>query len=149
VRYRVDSRRQHEKLIAGYSCNRIALARRARDAIRDFHEKVIASAMAAGVVPELPSSIPWRARRARCPCPREQLQILGRRRGYAADLAARLDGTLTGVYVYPSPLQRMPPYGSADLLEAIVENARQVEEMAHRSEEAFVSWVRSIVAREA
>ena len=69
--------------------------------------------------------------------------------GYAADLAARLDGTLTGVYIHPSPLQMAPSYGSPDLLAAIMENTSEVQKAAHRSERAFVTWVRSIGVREA
>lgn len=68
---------------------------------------------------------------------------------YAADLAARLDGSLTGVYVYPSPLYMLPPYGSADLLEAILENARDIERTAHASKDAFLAWTRTIGVRQA
>jgi nucleotide-binding universal stress UspA family protein len=68
---------------------------------------------------------------------------------YAADLAARLDGSLTGVYVYPSPLYMLPPYGSADLLEAILENARDIERTAHASKDAFLAWSRTIGVRQA
>ncbi|HEY0233024.1 MAG TPA: universal stress protein [Dokdonella sp.] len=68
---------------------------------------------------------------------------------YAADLAARLDGALTGVYVYPSPLYMLPPYGSADLLEAILESARDIEQTAHASEETFLTWTRTIGVRQA
>ena len=68
---------------------------------------------------------------------------------YAADLTARLDGSLTGVYVYPSPLYMLPPYGSADLLEALLENARDVEQTAHASKETFLAWTRTIGVRQA
>lgn len=66
---------------------------------------------------------------------------------YAADLAARLDGTLTGVFVQPSPLLMMPEYSSPDLLEAVIENAREVERQAHASEGAFVAWAKTVGAR--
>lgn len=66
---------------------------------------------------------------------------------YAADLAARLDGTLTGVFVQPSPLLMMPEYSSPDLLEAVIENARDVERKAHASESAFVAWAKTVGAR--
>lgn len=66
---------------------------------------------------------------------------------YAADLAARLDGTLTGVFVQPSPLLMMPEYSSPDLLEAVIENARDVERKAHAAEGAFVAWAKTVGAR--
>lgn len=66
---------------------------------------------------------------------------------YAAHLAARLDGTLTGTYIYPRPLSMVPPYGS-DLLEAIIENARMVQETAYLAEQAFVSRAHRIGARQ-
>ncbi|MFC4821783.1 universal stress protein [Dokdonella ginsengisoli] len=66
---------------------------------------------------------------------------------YAADLAARLDGTLTGVFVQPSPLLMMPGYSSPDLLEAVIENARDVERKAHDAQGAFVAWAKTIGAR--
>lgn len=66
---------------------------------------------------------------------------------YAADLAARLDGPLTGVFVQPSPLLMMPEYSSPDLLEAVIENARDVERKAHAAEGAFVAWAKTVGAR--
>ena len=59
---------------------------------------------------------------------------------YAAHLAAMLEASLTGAYVYPSPAYMMPPYGSPALLTAILENARRVEGEARETEAAFVSW---------
>ena len=68
---------------------------------------------------------------------------------YAADLAARVDGALTGAYVHPSPLYMMPPYASPDLLEAVIENAREIERIAHAAEASFVAWAGTIGARRA
>lgn len=68
---------------------------------------------------------------------------------YAADLAARVDGSLTGAYVHPSPLYMMPPYASPDLLEAVIENAREIERIAHGSEASFVAWAKTIGVRRA
>lgn len=68
---------------------------------------------------------------------------------YATDLAARLDGALTGTYVHPSPLYMMPPYASPDLLEAVIENAREIERIAHASESSFVAWAKSLGVRRA
>lgn len=59
---------------------------------------------------------------------------------YAAHLAAALDASLTGAYVYPSPLYMMPPYGSPELLSAMIENAQSMEEGALRVREAFAAW---------
>ncbi|MET0225150.1 MAG: universal stress protein, partial [Dokdonella sp.] len=42
-----------------------------------------------------------------------------------------------------------PPYGSADLLEAIFENARAIEKTAQTPEHAFVAWARTIGVRQA
>ncbi|HEY0178171.1 MAG TPA: universal stress protein, partial [Dokdonella sp.] len=68
---------------------------------------------------------------------------------YAADLAARLDGALTGVYVNPSPMYMLPPYGTPDLLEAMIENARAVERDAYASADAFVAWAKQVGVRQA
>lgn len=68
---------------------------------------------------------------------------------YAAGLAARLDGSLTGVFVQPSPLAAMPPYSSPDLMQAMIENARDVEQKAHASESAFVEWANGAGAHRA
>ncbi len=68
---------------------------------------------------------------------------------YAADLAARLDSALTGVYIYPSPLYMMPPYASPELFAAVIENAQQVEEAAHLSEQTFANWAQSLGMRRA
>lgn len=68
---------------------------------------------------------------------------------YAADLAARLDGSLTGAFVYASPLYMLPPCGSADLLEAILESTRDIERTAHASADAFVTWAHTVGVRQA
>lgn len=68
---------------------------------------------------------------------------------YAADLTARLDGSLTGTYVFPSPMAIMPPFGPPDLLAAVSENARVVEETARLSGASFVAWAKGAGAREA
>ncbi len=62
---------------------------------------------------------------------------------YAAGLAARLDASLTGVYVYPSPMTLVPPYASGGLLEAILENARETERKALGAAEPFVTWAQA------
>ncbi len=68
---------------------------------------------------------------------------------FAADLAARLDGTLTGAHVQPSPLYMMPAYGSPALLAAIIEEARSAEAAAQTSGDSFVAWANRIGVRQA
>lgn len=59
---------------------------------------------------------------------------------YAADLAARVDGCLTGLYVHPSPLYAALPYASGDLLETVIGNARDIQAKARNAADAFVAW---------
>jgi len=68
---------------------------------------------------------------------------------YAADLAARLDGSLTGAYIYPSPMVIMPPFGAPDLVAEIRENTRAIEEAARLSGPSFVAWAKTAGVREA
>lgn len=62
---------------------------------------------------------------------------------YAARLAAALGSSLTGAYVYPSPLYMMPPYGSPELLSAMIEKANTMEDGALRVRESFATWAAS------
>lgn len=68
---------------------------------------------------------------------------------YAARLAALLEISVTGAYVYSSPLYTAPPYCSTELLSAIFENARAMEAAAAAAENPFVVWARSLGARQA
>lgn len=68
---------------------------------------------------------------------------------YAADLTARIDGALTGVFVHPSPLYMMPPYASGEVIQAIVEAARDAEQAAHAAAGSFVAWATRMGARSA
>jgi len=61
---------------------------------------------------------------------------------YAARIAAALDASLTGAYVYPSPLYMMPPYGSPALLSVMIENAQAMEHGALQARQAFADWAR-------
>lgn len=63
---------------------------------------------------------------------------------YAGRLAAALGASLTGAFVYPSPLYTAPRYSSAALLEAIFENARRLEAEAAATEQPFVQWARAL-----
>ena len=67
---------------------------------------------------------------------------------YAGRVAVRLDASLSGAYIYPSPLYTAPRYSSPALIEAIFENARTLESEAAAAREPFVQWARALgVAR--
>lgn len=68
---------------------------------------------------------------------------------YAADLTARIDGALTGVFVHPSPLYMMPPYADGDVIQAIFQAARDVEQAAHAAAGSFTSWAARMGVRAA
>jgi len=63
---------------------------------------------------------------------------------YAGRLAATLGASLTGAYVYPSPLYTAPRYSAPALIEAIFENARTLESEAAAAREPFVQWARAL-----
>lgn len=63
---------------------------------------------------------------------------------YGGRLAASLGASLTGAYVYPSPLYTAPPYASHDLISAIFENARALEAAAQAAQSPFEHWARSL-----
>lgn len=68
---------------------------------------------------------------------------------YAARMAAFLGASITGAYIYSSPLYTAPPYCSAELLEAIFENARAMDAAARAAGKPFVAWARALGARDA
>lgn len=68
---------------------------------------------------------------------------------YAAQLAAALDATLTGAYVCPSPVAIMPPYDAPGLLANLIENTRQLEDIAFAARGSFVSWAAQLGVRQA
>jgi nucleotide-binding universal stress UspA family protein len=68
---------------------------------------------------------------------------------YAARLAAALDGSLTGAYVCPSPVAIMPPYDAPGLLANLIENTRQLEDIAFAARGSFVSWAAQMGVRRA
>jgi len=63
---------------------------------------------------------------------------------YAGRLAATLGASLTGAYVYPSPLYTAPRYSAPALIEAIFENALTLESEAAAAREPFVQWARAL-----
>ncbi len=68
---------------------------------------------------------------------------------YAADLAARIDGAATGVYVHASPLDSMPRFGSSELFGTLLRHARERLALAQACGEAFVEHARALGARTA
>lgn len=68
---------------------------------------------------------------------------------YAADLAARLDGVVTGVYVHVSPLDSMPRLGSPELFDTLLRHAHERLTLARACGEAFVEHARALGARAA
>lgn len=59
---------------------------------------------------------------------------------YGTRLAALMQASVTGAYVYPSPLYASPSFGSPELVEAVLETARALEASALAAELPFVSW---------
>jgi len=68
---------------------------------------------------------------------------------YAARMAGVLGTSITGAYIYSSPLYTAPPYCSAELLAAIFENLRAMQAAAQAAEKPFVAWARALGARDA
>ena len=65
---------------------------------------------------------------------------------YAADIAARTNGTLTGVYVEPVPLPIAVPGAGADVVVAARQSTRV--DMDHAARD-FVTWATQVGARQA
>lgn len=63
---------------------------------------------------------------------------------YAARLAARLDASLTGVYIHPSPVELLPPFGVPTLLAEMIEAARDTEEAASAATGEFVARMQEL-----
>lgn len=59
---------------------------------------------------------------------------------YGTQLAALMQASVTGAYIYPSPLYATPSFGTPELIEAILETARTLEAGALAAERPFVSW---------
>ncbi|HEY6985873.1 MAG TPA: universal stress protein [Rhodanobacteraceae bacterium] len=63
---------------------------------------------------------------------------------YAGRLAVALGASLTGTYIYPSPLYTAPRYSSPDLIAAIFQNARRLESEAAAAHEPFIQWAQAL-----
>jgi hypothetical protein len=68
---------------------------------------------------------------------------------YGARLASLIQGSVTGAYVYSSPLYTAPPYCSTELLTAIIENAHTMEAAAAAAARPFIAWAESVGAKRA
>lgn len=59
---------------------------------------------------------------------------------YGTQLAGLLQASVTGAYVYPSPLYATPSFSTPELIEAVLETCRTLEASALAAERPFVSW---------
>ncbi|HEV2540116.1 MAG TPA: universal stress protein [Frateuria sp.] len=59
---------------------------------------------------------------------------------YGTQLAGLLQASVTGAYVYPSPLYATPSFSTPELIEAMLETCRTLEAGALAAERPFVSW---------
>ena len=60
--------------------------------------------------------------------------------GFAARLAARLDGCLTGLNIFPSPAVPGGFYGATETFAAILESVRKAETAAYAAGAGFIAW---------
>ena len=63
---------------------------------------------------------------------------------YGTRLAALMQASVTGAYVYPSPLYATPSLSSPELIEAVLEAARSIEARALAAEQPFINWAKSM-----
>lgn len=68
---------------------------------------------------------------------------------YAAHLAVTLGASLSGAYVYPSPLYTAPRFSAPDLIAAIWENVRMLRAEAEAAGEPFIESARALGVRRA
>lgn len=68
---------------------------------------------------------------------------------YAMRLAASFDARLTSVYVCPSPISALGPYDAPQLLSAVVEEIRELEEEAYNGRNAFAARASELSVRKA
>ncbi|WP_424680902.1 universal stress protein [Frateuria sp. YIM B11624] len=59
---------------------------------------------------------------------------------YGAQLAAQMQGSLTGAYIYPSPLYATPSFSTPELIEAVIDTARALEASALAARQPFEAW---------
>jgi nucleotide-binding universal stress UspA family protein len=59
---------------------------------------------------------------------------------YGTQLAGLLQASVTGVYVYPSPLYATPSFSTPEVIEAVLETCRALEASALAAERPFINW---------
>ena len=59
---------------------------------------------------------------------------------YGAQLAALMRASITGAYIYPSPLYATPSFGTPEIIEAVINTARALEASALGAERPFIEW---------
>lgn len=68
---------------------------------------------------------------------------------YAMRLAVAFEGRVTGAYICPSPITAMAPYDAPQLLSAVIEEIRELEEQAYAGRNAFVERANEFMVRQA
>jgi len=63
---------------------------------------------------------------------------------YGVQLARLLQASVTGAYVYPSPLYATPSFSTPELIEAVLETCQELETEALAADEPFVRWAKSM-----
>lgn len=63
---------------------------------------------------------------------------------YGTQLAKLLQASVTGAYIYPSPLYATPSFSTPEMIEAVLETCRTLEATALAAERPFVQWASSM-----
>lgn len=59
---------------------------------------------------------------------------------YGTQLAGLMQASVTGTYIYPSPIYATPSFGTPELIDVLIETARTIEASALGAERPFVNW---------
>ncbi|MFC5434989.1 universal stress protein [Rhodanobacter umsongensis] len=59
---------------------------------------------------------------------------------YGTQLAGLMQASVTGAYVYPSPLFATPSFSTPELIDVLIEAARTLEASALGAERSFIAW---------
>lgn len=68
---------------------------------------------------------------------------------YGAHLAALMQASVTGAYIYPSPLYATPSFSSPELIGAVVATAQALEAKALNARQPFIDWANSMGVKHA
>lgn len=63
---------------------------------------------------------------------------------YGTQLAALMQASVTGAYIYPSPLYATPSFSTPELIQAVIDTARTLEASALAAERPFVTWAKGM-----